>query len=246
MNRVRDSDRLGHFSIVVRPSGRRRARCEASTALLATFAHARASIGRGWCFPAGVVLRNGDRCLVPGDDARSFGIARCVAPGWSPRGGRSGHHGRIVMGAERSSSYVTRSSSDFRGVRRLIRQLERLVGESGRTSKGDKAQEGQDAAPIGNGRLASGLGGGATPRSRGSVQVGLRDVRRQRWMSEGLAGTKANGKGATATVTWCGCYRGFFEGYEVRCEDAMSASHRRSACRSTGSGPGWSETQRTP
>jgi hypothetical protein len=40
-------------------------------------------------------------------------------------------------------------------------------------------------------------------------------------MSEGLASATANGKGATATVTWCGCYRGFFEGYEVRCEDAI-------------------------
>jgi len=58
-------------------------------------------------------------------------------------------------------------------------------------------------------------------------------------MSEGLASATANGKGATATVTWCGCYRGFFEGYEVRCEDAMFASHRRSACRSTGSGSEW-------
>jgi hypothetical protein len=112
----------------------------------------RASVGRGWCFPAGVVLRNGDRCLVPGDDARSFGIARCVAPGRSPRGGRSGRHVRIVMGAERSSSYESRFSSDFRGraaPRQTAREARR---ECGRTSKGNKAQGRTGCGSIGNGR----------------------------------------------------------------------------------------------
>lgn len=184
--------------------------------------------------------------LEPGDDRRSFGITAMCRPCVSSA--------RRVLGSLRTerdgcgTELVVQHAVIFgflrcAAPRSTAREARR---QEGRTSKGNKAQGRTGCGSIGNDRFASGLGGGATPRSRGSVQVGLRDVRRQRWMSEGLAGADANGKGATATVTWCGCRRGFFEGYEVRCEDDMFASHRRSACRSSGSGPDWPETQRTP
>jgi hypothetical protein len=80
VNRARDSDRLGHFSIVVRPSGRRRARCEASTA------HTWFSLAKAWSGGAGAsrpVSFFGTAIGVwcPATTPRSFGIGRCVAPG---------------------------------------------------------------------------------------------------------------------------------------------------------------------
>jgi hypothetical protein len=136
VNLERDSDRLGHFSIVVRPSGRRRARCEASTTLTGGAGASRpvsffgTAIGV-WC-PATTRFPSGS-CAVslPSPSARRS----------------SGRHERIVAGAERSLSYETRLSSDLRGVRHLVptaREAVSVRAEGPR--RGTKPREGRDAA----------------------------------------------------------------------------------------------------
>jgi len=167
---------------------------------------------RGWCFPAGVVLRNGDRCLVPGDDALSLGRVRCVAPFDL----REEVVGPLTNGSWRVQNGACRTK---RGRLRIFAACGTspdssscCLGRAEGPRRGTKPRKDVMRLDRQRSRSSSGLGGGATPRSRRSAQVGFRGVHWQRWMLEGLARATANGKGATATVTWCGCRRGFLRG----------------------------------
>jgi hypothetical protein len=163
--------------------------------------------------PVRCVLRSAS-VLEPGDDRRFFGTAamdRSRVPS-ARSGARAVTHGACT-GRNGARCTSPRSSSDF--SRRVApRSTAREAGSDERKDLEGEQSPGKDGMRRDRQRSwsSSGLGGGATPRSRRSAQVGFRGVHRQRWMPEGLARATANGKGATATVTWCGCRRGFLRG----------------------------------
>jgi hypothetical protein len=200
VNRSRDSDRFGLLDRAFVLRDGRRARGEASTAF-----------GRGRRFPTGSFFGT-DRCLVPGDDSASSGMLSMRHP-WFLREEGSGHPAGNRVGAERSSSQVRRGFLRiFASVRRIdfgrgCLEVERKDLEGEQSPWKDRMRP--DRQRSGS---ASGLDGGATPRSRRS---GSRSSEAARWQRRGVEGPRvpvANGKGATAAVTRCGCRRGFLRG----------------------------------
>jgi hypothetical protein len=133
----------------------------------------------------------------------------------------------------------TRLSSDCRGVRRLVRWLERPAGRAEGPRRGTKPREGRDAGPIGNGRVRvrtrrrsnapkSRLRVGGAPRcSSATVDAGgsgRRDGQRQ----------GGNGHGDVVRLP----ARIPSRGVKRAARMTMSFSHRRSVRRSSGSGWG--------
>jgi hypothetical protein len=163
VNLERDSDRLGHFSIVVRPSGRRRARCEASTAFIGGAGASRpvsffgTAIGV-WC-PATT------RC--------PSGWCAVSLPSISAR--RSSGRSRTDRGGCRTE-LVVRNAVVFGCSRRAApRPTAREADRFERKDLEGEQSPGKDVMRLDRqrSRSSSGLGGGATPRSRRSAQVGF-------------------------------------------------------------------------
>jgi hypothetical protein len=180
-----------------------RARCEASTAF-----------GRGRRFPAGVVLRNGDRCLwCPVTTGGPSGSSRCVIP--------VGLGNEVVGLLRRKRSQVRNGASSY--LHRVHLRILRVCGDLFRgrecLSIERKDLEGEQSPwkdRVHPGWQRSESRPDSTAEQRLEVDAPrVRSPEAPRWQrreADGSSLSAANGKGATATVTWCGCWRGFLRG----------------------------------
>jgi hypothetical protein len=151
----------------------------------------------------GVVLRCEAR--------RRFGVGRASrsvgAPsGSSPTSGVE-RSSRVVVGPSQGGSAADRYGGQDTGgpVVRKDLEGERSPGRAGRLPAGNGGVDVTDSM------MEQGLEADAPVRRSAEGRLW------QRRRSEVPSGTGGNGKGATATVTWCGCRRGeSFEGCEDR------------------------------
>ena len=198
VNRRRDSDRLGCPPALVLHENRVPRR---------GVDHPHGWGGVSWRV---VVLRNG-AVSGPGGHGGGLRIARmghpCVR---RPRGRWS--RARSVRTLRRCGTEPGVDAVDLRIGRSVTTRVARSdAATRERTSKGNKAHGRTGRPTAGNGRGSSELGGGATPRSRRGGLAELAGCAGNGAL-RGPSGGIANGTGATATVTWNGCSRGYLRG----------------------------------
>lgn len=124
----------------------------------------------------------------------------------------AGRRAGNAAGAERSSSCINAFLRILADAGRIGRArecgpVERKDLEGEQSPWKDRARPDRQRSGA-----ASELDGGATPRSRRSERAEPGGPSPATVAGGGAESLGANGKGATATVTWCGCRRGFLRG----------------------------------